>query len=64
MAQYKTFIVEKDETLTTNLFYIKKVDGSKFKTSNGMETIIDCIEADNENEVFDYLERKYFKENT
>ena len=60
MAQYKTFIVEKD--VDPNFFYIRKIDGSKFKTSNGMETIIDFIEADNEKEVFEYLERKYFKE--
>ena len=56
---YKTFIIEKDETLSTNLYYIRKANGDTLYTENGINYTIDSIEAQDENEVIEYIESLY-----
>lgn len=56
---YKSFIIEKDETLSTNLFYIRKANGDTLYTENGINYTIESIEAQDENEVIEYIESLY-----
>ena len=56
---YKSFIIEKDETLSTNLYYIRKANGETLYTENGINYTIDSIEAQDENEVIEYIESLY-----
>ena len=45
-AYYKDFIIEQDETIDTELYYIRREDGKRFFTSVfGMDVYIDSIEG-------------------
>ena len=59
---YKSFIIEKDETLSTNLYYIRKANGETLYTENGINYTIESIEAQDENEVIEYINNKYMEE--
>ena len=59
---YKSFIIEKDETLSTNLYYIRKANGDTLCTENGVEITVESIEAQDENEVIEYINNKYMEE--
>ena len=59
---YKSFIIEKDETLSTNLYYIRKANGDTLYTENGINYTIESIEAQDENEVIEYINNKYMEE--
>lgn len=58
-VSYKAFIIEKDETVSTNLYYIRKANGETLYTENGINHTIDCMEAENIEEVFEYIESLY-----
>ena len=44
-AYYHGYIIEKDETINTEFYYIHKQDGSSFTGFDGIERSIDGIAA-------------------
>jgi len=57
---YRIFTIEKDETLDSNIYYITRDNGSKFRDPDGIERTIDSIPAESFEEVTKYIDRVYF----
>ena len=57
MFEYRGFKIEQDKTLDCNLYYITKIDGSKFYVPEiGIEMTITSVVVKNESEVKAYID--------
>ena len=44
-ALYKGFIIEKDNTIDTDVYYIRREDGKMFEAPDGLKVTIDNIQG-------------------
>lgn len=58
MIAYNGFLIEKDETIETEVYYIKRADGRRFQGIDGQYLYIDSQQDKLENvkEYIDYLQ--------